>query len=669
MTKQSILIVEDEASWQEIYQEMLEDQYNLTAVSTYAQAQTELYRQRFDVAIIDPSLDLEDDSNRDGIRLIRSLIPTLDYKIPIVVITAAKSRVQVNDPQLSGFIDDIVEKTAPPEEIRSRIAAVLNKTKAKSRWRELSALGASLSGYDVFKKTLIQLKEIARADVAHLVMRAEENPQKLEIVGDTEDDEGRSIDINDSLTGKAYLARIPMKIDDTTHEKAYKPVRTSQGLRNFKSELAVPVERNGEIVGVLNVERDAGPFEDWQVELVNTFGKLTVLIAQNDLKQTKIEHLSLIARGFLKSALDLDKIWDSILQPGLELINAQIAVICRYDGECLVVEGSTHSRFKGMRLGLDTIAGNAVQEGLTQKVLNVDGKTNLSLNAEGTSCQSEMAVPFFADNVNWVLDFIREKPDEFTVEQEKLVLLLATYASLAISRQSQARTQAQLEGQRTLAGKVAHGAGNPAFIIRNQLALISQSDLEGIALNYPEVDKTLNAIKRNIQYVLDEIVQLYRVYTSLSKTNVNESIKSVLGKISSKMDEKNLNLDLQLQPNLPLIWGDEIVGEIVYELVQNAVEATSSGTITIRTGLQDGKVAIRVEDSGRGMSPETRQRVFLKGFSTKRTQTMFDGFGLAWCKDQIEKLYHGSIAVEKTEIGLGTTMLILLPSESEITKF
>ena len=136
-------------------------------------------------------------------------------------------------------------------------------------------------------------------------------------------------------------------------------------------------------------------------------------------------------------------------------------------------------------------------------------------------------------------------------------------------------------------------------------------------------------------------------------------------------------LDFQLLPGLPLIEVDTTqLRQIVMNLITNASEALAetSGCVTLRTGrqklrqgdlehglwgydLEPGEyVFLEVTDTGCGMDPETRSRIFEPFFSTKFTGR---GLGLAAVLG-IVRSHFGAIAIE-SEPGSGTTVRIYLP--------
>jgi signal transduction histidine kinase len=80
------------------------------------------------------------------------------------------------------------------------------------------------------------------------------------------------------------------------------------------------------------------------------------------------------------------------------------------------------------------------------------------------------------------------------------------------------------------------------------------------------------------------------------------------------------------------------------------------GRLRLTSRVEDGAVAIRIEDTGFGMDEEALGRVFEPYFSTKTTGT---GLGLPIARRNIE-LSGGSIAVESRK-GRGTAVTIRLP--------
>jgi signal transduction histidine kinase len=106
-----------------------------------------------------------------------------------------------------------------------------------------------------------------------------------------------------------------------------------------------------------------------------------------------------------------------------------------------------------------------------------------------------------------------------------------------------------------------------------------------------------------------------------------------------------------------VVHAEEVVNAIV-NLVVNAIDAmTEPGTITLRTGLVEGKVALTVADTGPGMTPEVQARVFEPFFTTKGAEGT--GLGLAMVFATMQR-HLGSITLESTP-GKGAAFTLLFP--------
>jgi hypothetical protein len=121
-------------------------------------------------------------------------------------------------------------------------------------------------------------------------------------------------------------------------------------------------------------------------------------------------------------------------------------------------------------------------------------------------------------------------------------------------------------------------------------------------------------------------------------------------------------LQRDLSPDLPIVQADpDQMKRVVVNLIDNAAEALEQSLrkeIWVRSMLAPDRdvVEITIEDSGPGITPEAKERLFLPYFSTKRSGT---GLGLA-IVNRIIAEHHGAIRVEEN-FPTGTKFVIELP--------
>jgi signal transduction histidine kinase len=109
------------------------------------------------------------------------------------------------------------------------------------------------------------------------------------------------------------------------------------------------------------------------------------------------------------------------------------------------------------------------------------------------------------------------------------------------------------------------------------------------------------------------------------------------------------------------IWGDAgMLRQVVLNLVLNAVQAMpDGGDLCINcAGLAPDRVALRITDTGTGINPIDRPRLFDPFFTTRPDGT---GLGLAIAHNIV--LAHGGAIDVESEAGKGTTFTIILSKE------
>jgi signal transduction histidine kinase/FixJ family two-component response regulator len=130
---------------------------------------------------------------------------------------------------------------------------------------------------------------------------------------------------------------------------------------------------------------------------------------------------------------------------------------------------------------------------------------------------------------------------------------------------------------------------------------------------------------------------------------------------------KSIIFDVRTAEDVPqFILGDSLrLKQVVGNLISNAIKFTHEGSVALRAGAIGDKVEIIVEDTGIGISEETRLRLFhpfAQADSNTTREYGGSGLGLALCRELV-LLMGGTIDVE-SEPGRGSRFRILLPAAS-----
>jgi PAS domain S-box-containing protein len=200
-----------------------------------------------------------------------------------------------------------------------------------------------------------------------------------------------------------------------------------------------------------------------------------------------------------------------------------------------------------------------------------------------------------------------------------------------------------------------------------QFPTLIQENAKGAEASYANSLDLIRMIVTNARRIQDrvrEIADAVKGVTSpphFTPCRIGDIVDGVLDTLRTYAGEKGITLLADGLETLPVIDADERrLFNAFYNLINNAIpEVPRGGSVTVSgsRGTHPHTVKLAVADTGRGMSPEVRDRLFTSGaISTKKEGT---GLGTKIVKDAID-LHHGHITVESEE-GLGTTFHLTLP--------
>ncbi len=146
----------------------------------------------------------------------------------------------------------------------------------------------------------------------------------------------------------------------------------------------------------------------------------------------------------------------------------------------------------------------------------------------------------------------------------------------------------------------------------------------------------------------------------VNNENVNNVIDSVIGIVWNSLKNK-VTIEKEFGELPKIKCNAQQLSQVFLNLIVNASQAMGggAGTITVHTELTDGRVVIKISDTGSGMPQEVMKHIFEPFFTTKGAE-QGTGLGLSITHDIIAR-HKGEITVA-SEVGKGTTFTISLPA-------
>ncbi len=217
-----------------------------------------------------------------------------------------------------------------------------------------------------------------------------------------------------------------------------------------------------------------------------------------------------------------------------------------------------------------------------------------------------------------------------------------------------------------MASGIAHEIGNP-------LATIGAC-AEGLLRRVGKEKIDLPLFQSYLQVIQEEIARCKQITTSMlsfvrkappekQDLNVHEVLDRTLDMISFHRKSHNVEILKLYQEYLhPVSWNEGELRQVLLAIIVNALDAMDAkqerGTLTLETGSGDGKVFIRISDTGSGIPPEISDKIFDPFFSTK-SERGGTGLGLTIARRILEE-NKGKIDLT-SEPGKRSAFTITLP--------
>ena len=216
---------------------------------------------------------------------------------------------------------------------------------------------------------------------------------------------------------------------------------------------------------------------------------------------------------------------------------------------------------------------------------------------------------------------------------------------------------------RELARRLAHELKNPLFPLQltvENLVRARQLPPEEFNEVFNESTQTLSMEIGNLKKIIGRFSDFSKMpKPELERIDAKDAVERVraLYAAGGEAGPKIEVVASVTEAPMPVMADPELLHRALSNLVLNAKDAMpEGGRVTISARNRDGKVEIRVSDTGQGMTPEECERLFTPYYTTKQHGT---GLGLAIVQSVVAD-HAGTIAVESCA-GQGATFVIHLP--------
>jgi len=457
----------------------------------------------------------------------------------------------------------------------------------------------------------------------------------------------------DQGSGRAILAGATVRIEDALSDPEYRHEVASAG--GWRSMLAVPMLREGSVVGTINVHRtEAGPFPERQIELLKIFADQAVIAIENVrlFKELEARNRDLTATGEVlqvisRSPTDVQPVFDTIARNARRLCNADSGGVVRLEGGLLHLQALDNASAEGAEalrraypnpVSSGTGSGRAILTGRAVRIPDVleDPEYELA-GLQGAGLRSVLCVPMLLHGtaIGVIAVHTWATPRPFTDQQMELLKTFADQAVIAIEnvrlfKELQTRTAELTRSvdQLTALGEVGR-------------AVSSTLDLETVLTTIVSHAVQLSGPVAGAIYEYDEAAEEFQLratenfeaeYVELLRAMPIRKGEGALGRVAmtqqpvqipdftqertyqSRFRDALTRLGYRALLAVPLLREDHIIGGLVIngktpgEFAPEVIDLLKTFASQSALAIQNARLFREIEDKGRQLEAASRHK-------------------------------------------------------------
>ncbi len=393
----------------------------------------------------------------------------------------------------------------------------------------------------------------------------------------------------------------------------------------------------------------------------------------------ELELLGEIARS-LASTLDPDEVLRRVTDAAARLVapDGCAIVLVQPDGDMLTVDDSAWG-LMGAAAGSEipvkgSLMGWVLRTGESALVLDASDDERVAYGSPHLGAVGSVICAPLAGRSGplGALTAVRgrEGRQPFSMGDLRLLERLARHAAVAVENsQLLEAAQAASRAKSDFIATMSHELRTPLNAVLGHLELLELEIHGPLTPQQREALGRIDTAARHLRGLIEEVLSFARLEAGRAEAHIEdtdvcglaEEVASVIEPLATR---KGLALDVvACDPPARIPTDPDKVRQILINLAGNAVKFTDEGSVRVRVERHPDGVALSVADTGPGIRPDERERLFRpfeqlqSGFSRPHGGT---GLGL-YLSGQYAALLGGRIEVESEE-GAGSTFTLVLPS-------
>jgi len=495
--------------------------------------------------------------------------------------------------------------------------------------------------------------------------------------------------------------KAPAYYADTEGPGVHPIARDSARVRGFRSQLTVPLLREGDTIGTISVtRREPGRFTDQQIALLQTFADQAVIAIENvrlftETKESLEQQTATadILKVISSSPTQVQPVLDAIVRSGARLFAPCSAAIVMREGDVLSLKAVAPDvspaaiervrSFYPYRFDAKTcLSAQAIAEGRAFHVDDVHQPDVSEMTAKigrAAGFRSVVIVPLTREGEGIGVLTLTHPEAGYRLSDKQLALLrtFADQAVIAIEnvrlfkeiQEKSAQLEVANQHKSEFLANMSHELRTPLNAIIGFSEVLIDKMFGEVNEKQADYLKDIHESGRHLLSLINDILDLSKIEAGrmdleVSAFHLPTAISNAMTLVRERAQRHGIQLGSEIDQRLGEFQADERkVKQILVNLLSNAVKFTpDGGRVEVSAKLDTTVVEIAVRDTGIGIAPEDQGLLFEEfkqvGRDSKR-KAEGTGLGLALTKKFVE-LHGGAIRVESAP-GKGSTFSFTLP--------
>jgi len=221
--------------------------------------------------------------------------------------------------------------------------------------------------------------------------------------------------------------------------------------------------------------------------------------------------------------------------------------------------------------------------------------------------------------------------------------------------------------RRDFVANVSHEIKTPLTSIKGYVETLITGALHDEQNNMRFLRKIDDHVGRLTNLVQD-LLSLARIEAQegslrLAETDWRPIVEGAVRRHEPELQSRGLTFAMELEPDCVVMGDSESMTQVLDNLLDNAIKYTPAGGVRVRLFRAGSQVSLQVEDSGLGIPPEDRERIFERFYRVDKARSREmggTGLGLSIVK-HLAQAMHGEVRLV-SEVGKGSQFTVTLPA-------